>query len=118
MKRWILLSSIVVLTACGGGGPVSGTATYRIEFSGSLNTGSSFQGAYATGSGQAEVFASSLPASKEISAGAGVYVAGQGTLVGSGGNLTVRVFKNNVLCEEKTQNITASGVLLAACNRP
>ncbi|NJK43066.1 MAG: hypothetical protein HC933_01305 [Pleurocapsa sp. SU_196_0] len=117
MKHLGILAAMVALAACtqGSGG---GTATYRVEFSGSLNQNSSFSGVYATQSGQGEVFATTLPASKEFTAGASDYVLADGTVVGNGGTITVKAFKNNALCEEKTLAITATGKVSAACNKP
>jgi hypothetical protein len=117
MKHVILLVGIALFAACSAGGGTGGTATYRVEFTGSLNAGANFQGTYATQSGQTEVFANALPANKEFTAGASEYVLANGQ-VGGGGTITVRVLKNAVLCEEKTLNITASGFVSAACNKP
>ena len=117
MRNIILLAGTAVLMACGGPGGGGGTATYRVEFSGSLNQGASIRASYATQSGQGEVFSTTLPASKEFSAGGNEYVVASGTVVG-GGNLTVKAFKNGVLCEEKTLSVTDAGSLSVACNRP
>lgn len=120
MNKWMLLAGIALLASCNGGGtnpPTGGTATYRIEITGSLNAGAPFQATYATSTGQAEVFSKALPATKEITAGASVYVLADGTVAG-GGTITVKAFKNNALCEEKTLAITDVGVVQAACNRP
>ena len=120
MKKYALLAGMVVLSACGnggGGGGGGGNAEYRIEFSGSLNTGASFLGTYGTSGGQTEVFADTLPASKTITAKANEFVLADGRVIG-GGTLKAKVFKNNILCEEKTVNITASGNVAVACNRP
>jgi hypothetical protein len=123
--RLSLITGLLVLSSCGNSGGTGGngggggsTATYRVEFSGSINAGSSFQGGYGTSSGQTEIFAKTLPASKEFSAGANVFVLGDASVVGSGGNVTVKVFKNNVLCEEKSLVVTASGQVSASCNKP
>jgi hypothetical protein len=115
MKYGLLLVGFVALAACNAGGG-TGPATYRVEFSGSVNQGGFFQGAYASRSG-GEIFANALPASKEFTATTGEYVAGDGKL-GGGGTLTAKIFKNNVLCEEKTLNITDVGGVVVACNRP
>ena len=120
MKKYALLAGMVVLSACGngggGGGGGCGNAEYRIEFSGSLNAGASFQGIYTTSGGQTELFASALPANKTITAKANEFVLADGSVMG-GGTLKVKVFKNNTLCEEKTLTITSTGSLSAACNR-
>jgi hypothetical protein len=120
MKKLILMAGMAMLTACSTGGttpppPSGGTATYRIEFSGSLNAGASFSATYATATGQIEQFAQSLPASKEFTASASVYVLAAGDVIG-GGTVTVKAFKNSVLCEEKTLAISANGRVTAACN--
>lgn len=112
MRQILLLTGTAVLMACGGG-----TATYRVELSGSLNQGAQFQGAYSIQSGQLEVFATALPASKAFSAGANEYVFASGTVAG-GGTITARVFKGFVLCEEKTLNILTTGSVSVACNKP
>ena len=118
MKKYARLAGMVVLSACGngGGGGGGGNAEYRIEFSGSLNAGASFQGIYSTSGGQTELFASALPANKTITAKANEFVLADGSVMG-GGTLKVKVFKNNTLCEEKTLTITSTGSLSAACNR-
>ena len=119
MKKYSLLVGMMGLTACGGGGGGGGggTASYKIEFLGTLNTGASFSGVYVLGSGQGEAFADALPASKTVTAGANEYVYASATVSG-GGNITVKVFKGSTLCEEKTVNVVATGIVAAACNRP
>jgi hypothetical protein len=126
VKKILSMAFVAALAACNAGGttppppappPVGGTATYRAELSGTLNAGATFAAAYATVSGQAEQFSTTLPASKEFAAGASDYVLVQGTVSG-GGTITVKAFKNNVLCEEKTLAISATGLVGAACNKP
>jgi hypothetical protein len=121
MKKFVSLAGIVILTACSADGsppqppPSGGTATYRVEFSGSLKAGASFSATYATSTGQVEQFATALPASKEFTAGSSTYVLAAGDVIG-GGTVTVKAYKNSVLCEEKTLNISANGRITAACN--
>lgn len=117
MRNVFLLAGTVLLMACGGPGGGGGTVTYRVEFAGSLNQGASFTGSYATQTGQAELFATALPASKEFLAGASDYVLASGSVSG-GGTVTAKAFKNGVLCEEKTLAITNIGSITAACNKP